>query len=78
MTTQQAVAKAMSVCRDRLGHVGRNEFLLAMSSTEIALLIAAKFSSRAGSNRPANPAREAADKRNSTSLKQKIINRKGK
>lgn len=32
MTTQQAVAKAMSVCRDKLGHVGRNEFLLAMSS----------------------------------------------
>lgn len=34
MTTQQAVAKAMSVCHDRLGHVGRNEFLLAMSSTK--------------------------------------------
>jgi len=31
MTTQQAVAKAMSICSDRLGHVGRNEFLLAMS-----------------------------------------------
>ena len=43
MTTQQAIAKAMSICSDRLGHVGRNEFLLAMSSTEIALLIAAKI-----------------------------------
>lgn len=43
MTTQQAVAKAMSVCRDKLEHVSRNEFLLAMSSTEIALLIAAKI-----------------------------------
>lgn len=43
MTTQQAIAKAMSVCRDRLGNVGRNEFLLAMSDNEIALLIAAKI-----------------------------------
>ena len=43
MTTQQAIAKAMSTCRDRLGHVGRNEFLLAMSDNEIALLIAAKI-----------------------------------
>lgn len=43
MTTQQAIAKAMSVCRDKLGHIGRNEFLLAMSSAEIALLIAAKI-----------------------------------
>lgn len=43
MTTQHAVAKAMSVCRDKLGHVGRNEFLIAMSSNEIALLIAAKI-----------------------------------
>lgn len=43
MTTQQAIAKAMSVCRNKLGHVGRNEFLLAMSSAEIALLIASKI-----------------------------------
>ncbi len=55
MTTQQAVAKAMSVCHDRLGHVGRNEFLLAMSSTEIALLIAAKIQLTRGLKPPRKP-----------------------
>ena len=55
MTTQQAVAKAMSVCRDKLGHVGRNEFLLAMSSTEIALLIAEKIQLTRGLKPPRKP-----------------------
>lgn len=55
MTTQQAVAKAMSVCRDKLGHVSRNEFLLAMSSTEIALLIAAKIQLTRGLKPPRKP-----------------------
>ena len=55
MTTQQAIAKAMSVCRDRLGHVGRNEFLLAMSSTEIALLISAKIQLARGLKPPRKP-----------------------
>lgn len=55
MTTQQAIAKAMSVCRDKLGHVSRNEFLLAMSSTEIALLIAAKIRLTRGLKPPRKP-----------------------
>lgn len=55
MTTQQAIAKAMSVCCDRLGHVSRNEFLLAMSSTEIALLIAAKIQLTRGLKPPRKP-----------------------
>ena len=55
MTTQQAIAKAMSICSDRLGHVGRNEFLLAMSSTEIALLIAAKIQLARGLKPPRKP-----------------------
>lgn len=55
MTTQQAIAKAMSVCRDKLGHVGRNEFLLAMSSTEIAQLIAAKIQLTRGLKSPRKP-----------------------
>lgn len=55
MTTQQAVAKAMSVCRDRLGHVSRNEFLLAMSDNEIALLIAAKIQLTRGLKPPRKP-----------------------
>lgn len=55
MTTQQAVAKAMSVCRDKLGHVGRNEFLLAMSSNEIALLIADKIQLTRGLKPPRKP-----------------------
>lgn len=55
MTTQQAVAKVMSVCRDKLGHVGRNEFLLAMSSAEIALLIAAKIQLTRGLKPPRKP-----------------------
>ena len=55
MTTQQAIAKAMSVCRDRLGHVGRNEFLLAMSDNEIALLIAAKLQLTRGLKPPRKP-----------------------
>lgn len=55
MTTQQAVAKAMSVCRDKLGHVGRNEFLLAMSSTEIALLISSKIQLTRGLKPPRKP-----------------------
>lgn len=55
MTSQQAIAKAMSVCRDKLGHVGRNEFLLAMSSAEIALLIAAKIQLTRGLKPPRKP-----------------------
>lgn len=55
MTTQQAIAKAMSVCRDRLGHVSRNEFLLAMSDNEIALLIAAKIQLTRGLKPPRKP-----------------------
>lgn len=55
MTTQQAIAKAMSVYRDRLGHVGRNEFLLAMSDNEIALLIAAKIQLTRGLKPPRKP-----------------------
>lgn len=55
MTTQQAIAKAMSVCRDRLGHVSRNEFLLAMSDNEIALLIAAKIQLARGLKPPRKP-----------------------
>lgn len=55
MTTQQAIAKAMSVCHDRLGHVGRNEFLLAMSDNEIALLIAAKIQLMRGLKPPRKP-----------------------
>ncbi len=55
MTTQQAIAKAMSVCHDRLGHVGRNEFLLAMSDNEIALLIAAKIQLTRGLKPPRKP-----------------------
>ena len=55
MTTQQAIAKAMSICSDRLGHVGRNEFLLAMSSTEIALLITAKIQLVRGLKPPRKP-----------------------
>ena len=55
MTTQQAVAKAMSVCRDRLGHVSRNEFLLAMSDNEIAQLIAAKIQLTRGLKPPRKP-----------------------
>ena len=55
MTTQQAIAKAMSVCRDRLGHVSRNEFLLAMSDNEIALLIAAKIQLTRGFKPPRKP-----------------------
>lgn len=45
----------MSVCRDKLGHVGRNEFLLAMSSAEIALLIAAKIQLTRGLKPPRKP-----------------------
>lgn len=45
----------MSVCRDKLGHVGRNEFLLAMSSTEIALLISAKSQLTRGLKPPRKP-----------------------
>lgn len=45
----------MSTCRDRLGHVGRNEFLLAMSSNEIALLIAAKIQLTRGLKPPRKP-----------------------
>ena len=55
MTTQQAIAKAMSVCRDRLGHVLRNEFLLAMSDNEIAMLIAAKIQLSRGLKPPRKP-----------------------
>ena len=55
MTTQHAIAKAMCVCRDRLGRVGRNEFLLAMSSAEIALLIAAKIQLTRGLKPPRKP-----------------------
>ena len=55
MTTQQAIAKAMSVCHDRLGHVSRNEFLLAMSDNEIALLITAKIQLMRGLKPPRKP-----------------------
>ncbi len=55
MTTQQAIAKAMSVCRDRLGHVSRNEFLRAMSDNEIALLIVAKIQLTRGLKPPRKP-----------------------
>ena len=55
MTTQQAIAKAMSTCRDRLGHVSRNEFLLAMSDNEIALLIASKIQLTRGLKPPRKP-----------------------
>lgn len=55
MTTQQAIAKAMSACRDKLGHVGRNEFLIAMSSNEIAQLIAAKIQLMRGLKPPRKP-----------------------
>ena len=43
MTERQAIDKAMSICKDKLGYISRNEFLLAMSDTSIALLIAAKI-----------------------------------
>ena len=45
----------MSVCCDRLGHVSRNEFLLAMSDNEIALLIAAKIQLTRGLKPPRKP-----------------------
>ena len=71
MTTQQAIAKAMSVCRDRLGYVGRNEFLLAMSDNEIALLIAAKIQLTRGLKPPrkARPKRGRQTQFNFTGMK---------
>lgn len=43
MTTAQSIKKAITQIEAQIGHVSRNEFLLALSDPEISTLLAAKI-----------------------------------